>query len=85
MFCCDAFYLSLCYMISAFACMLCTGGPFREMPQSSSLGGSMSAAHQLQAMQQAQSAEIQFQRLALEQQWIHHHHHHSLAQDEYYR
>ncbi|XP_051577794.1 atrophin-1 isoform X2 [Myxocyprinus asiaticus] len=60
------------------------GGPFREMPQSSSLGGSMSAAHQLQAMQQAQSAEIQFQRLALEQQWIHHHHHHSLAQDEYY-
>nr|XP_021328679.1 atrophin-1 isoform X4 [Danio rerio] len=61
-----------------------TGGPFREMPQSSSLGGSMSAAHQLQAMQQAQSAEIQFQRLALEQQWIHHHHHHSLTQDEYY-
>ncbi|XP_051999256.1 atrophin-1-like isoform X1 [Xyrauchen texanus] len=60
------------------------GGPFREMPQSSSLGGSMSAAHQLQAMQQAQNAEIQFQRLALEQQWIHHHHHHSLAQDEYY-
>ncbi|XP_016363453.1 atrophin-1-like isoform X2 [Sinocyclocheilus anshuiensis] len=58
------------------------GGPFREMPQSSSLGGSMSAAHQLQAMQQAQSAEIQFQRLALEQQWIHHHH--SLAQDEYF-
>lgn len=71
-------------MISALVCMLCTGGPFREMPQSSSLGGSMSAAHQLQAMQQAQNAEIQFQRLALEQQWIHHHHH-SLAQDEYYR
>lgn len=60
------------------------GGPFRDVPQSSSLGGSMSAAHQLQAMQQAQSAEIQFQRLAMEQQWIHHHHHHSLAQDEYY-
>ena len=45
----------------------------------------MSAAHQLQAMQQAQSAELQIQRLALEQQWIHHHHHHSLTQDEYYR
>ncbi|XP_062393894.1 atrophin-1 [Sardina pilchardus] len=60
------------------------GGPFRELPQSSSLGGSMSAAHQLQAMQQAQSAELHIQRMALEQQWIHHHHHHSLAQDEYY-
>ncbi|KAK7886889.1 hypothetical protein WMY93_026510 [Mugilogobius chulae] len=58
--------------------------PFRELPQSSSLSGPMSAAHQLQAMQQAQSAELQIQRLALEQQWIHHHHHHSLTQDEYY-
>ncbi|XP_055020025.1 LOW QUALITY PROTEIN: atrophin-1 [Boleophthalmus pectinirostris] len=57
--------------------------PFRELPQSSSLAGPMSAAHQLQAMQQAQSAELQIQRLALEQQWIHHHHH-SLTQDEYY-
>lgn len=57
--------------------------PFRELPQSSSLSGPMSAAHQLQAMQQAQSAELQIQRLALEQQWIHHHHH-SLTQDEYY-
>ncbi|XP_048116548.1 atrophin-1 [Alosa alosa] len=64
--------------------VLGAGGPFRELPQSSSLGGSMSAAHQLQAMQQAQSAELHIQRMALEQQWIHHHHHHSLAQDEYY-
>lgn len=62
-----------------------TGAPFRDMPQPSSLNGPMSAAHQLQAMQQAQSAELQIQRLALEQQWIHHHHHHSLTQDEYYR
>lgn len=60
------------------------GAPFRELPQPSSLTGPMSAAHQLQAMQQAQSAELQIQRLALEQQWIHHHHH-SLTQDEYYR
>ncbi|XP_037129024.1 atrophin-1 isoform X2 [Syngnathus acus] len=60
------------------------GAPFRDMPQPSSLTGPMSAAHQLQAMQQAQSAELQIQRLALEQQWIHHHHHHSLTQDEYY-
>nr|XP_057909685.1 atrophin-1 isoform X2 [Doryrhamphus excisus] len=58
--------------------------PFRDLPQPSSLTGPMSAAHQLQAMQQAQSAELQIQRLALEQQWIHHHHHHSLTQDEYY-
>uniref|UniRef100_A0A3Q3AHV9 Atrophin 1 n=1 Tax=Kryptolebias marmoratus TaxID=37003 RepID=A0A3Q3AHV9_KRYMA len=58
--------------------------PFRDLPQPSSLSGPMSAAHQLQAMQQAQSAELQIQRLALEQQWIHHHHHHSLTQDEYY-
>lgn len=62
-----------------------TGAPFRDLPQPSSLSGPMSAAHQLQAMQQAQSAELQIQRLALEQQWIHHHHHHSLTQDEYYR
>lgn len=62
-----------------------TGAPFRDLPQPSSLTGPMSAAHQLQAMQQAQSAELQIQRLALEQQWIHHHHHHSLTQDEYYR
>lgn len=61
------------------------GAPFRDLPQPSSLTGPMSAAHQLQAMQQAQSAELQIQRLALEQQWIHHHHHHSLTQDEYYR
>jgi len=64
---------------------LFTGAPFRDLPQPSSLTGPMSAAHQLQAMQQAQSAELQIQRLALEQQWIHHHHHHSLTQDEYYR
>lgn len=62
-----------------------TGAPFRDLPQPSSLTGPMSAAHQLQAMQQAQSAELQIQRLALEQQWIHHHHHHSLTQDEYFR
>lgn len=61
------------------------GAPFRDLPQPASLTGPMSAAHQLQAMQQAQSAELQIQRLALEQQWIHHHHHHSLTQDEYYR
>lgn len=61
------------------------GAPFRDLPQPPSLTGPMSAAHQLQAMQQAQSAELQIQRLALEQQWIHHHHHHSLTQDEYYR
>lgn len=61
------------------------GAPFRDLPQPSSLTGPMSAAHQLQAMQQAQSAELQIQRMALEQQWIHHHHHHSLTQDEYYR
>ncbi|XP_070822983.1 atrophin-1 isoform X4 [Chaetodon trifascialis] len=60
------------------------GAPFRDLPQPSSLTAPMSAAHQLQAMQQAQSAELQIQRLALEQQWIHHHHHHSLTQDEYY-
>lgn len=60
-----------------------SGAPFRDLPQPSSLSGPMSAAHQLQAMQQAQSAELQIQRLALEQQWIHHHH--SLTQDEYYR
>lgn len=60
------------------------GAPFRDLPQPSSLTGPMSAAHQLQVMQQAQSAELQIQRLALEQQWIHHHHHHSLTQDEYY-
>ncbi|MEQ2183807.1 hypothetical protein GOODEAATRI_001721 [Goodea atripinnis] len=65
--------------------VLVTGAPFRDLPQPSSLTGPMSAAHQLQAMQQAQSAELQIQRLALEQQWIHHHHHHSLTQDEYYR
>lgn len=61
------------------------GAPFRDLPQPSSLTGPISAAHQLQAMQQAQSTELQIQRLALEQQWIHHHHHHSLTQEEYYR
>lgn len=69
----------------SFLSVLVTGAPFRDLPQPSSLTGPMSAAHQLQAMQQAQSAELQIQRLALEQQWIHHHHHHSLTQDEYYR
>lgn len=63
----------------------CPGAPFRDLPQPSSLTGPISAAHQLQAMQQAQSTELQIQRLALEQQWIHHHHHHSLTQEEYYR
>lgn len=70
---------------SSFLLCMLTGAPFRDLPQPSSLTGPMSAAHQLQAMQQAQSAELQIQRLALEQQWIHHHHHHSLTQDEYYR
>lgn len=71
--------------LSSFSSLFFTGAPFRDLPQPSSLTGPMSAAHQLQAMQQAQSAELQIQRLALEQQWIHHHHHHSLTQDEYYR
>lgn len=78
-----SFYISTCS--SSFFPLWFTGAPFRELPQPSSLTGPMSAAHQLQAMQQAQSAELQIQRLALEQQWIHHHHHHSLTQDEYYR
>lgn len=72
-------------LLLLFHPVLLTGAPFRDLPQPSSLTGPMSAAHQLQAMQQAQSAELQIQRLALEQQWIHHHHHHSLTQDEYYR
>lgn len=55
----------------------------RELP--GPLPPSMSAAHQLQAMQ-AQSAELQ--RLALEQQWLHGHHLHGAplpGQEDYYR
>lgn len=81
-----SFFIPTCSSSFLFlSFFLFLGAPFRDLPQPSSLTGPMSAAHQLQAMQQAQSAELQIQRLALEQQWIHHHHHHSLTQDEYYR
>ncbi|KAF4087526.1 hypothetical protein AMELA_G00071750 [Ameiurus melas] len=45
------------------------GAPFRDLPPHSSM--------------HHQNTELQIQRLALEQQWIHHHHH-SLTQEEYY-
>lgn len=79
------FLISFCTRPPTCSLRACPGAPFRDLPQPSSLTGPISAAHQLQAMQQAQSTELQIQRLALEQQWIHHHHHHSLTQEEYYR